>query len=108
MVRAGFRALSGRPIHPMKTSVHPVLSFLFAIALPISVAATVTITEDTDLYTLDNGIVTARVAKASGDLVSLRYKNQEMLGTFLKPDGTPDLERDPPGHNPHGLNRNMT
>ena len=71
-------------------------------------AAAVTLTEDAATYTLDNGIVTATVAKASGDLVSLRYKNLEMLATFLTPDGKPDLERDPPGANPDGLNRGMT
>ena len=70
-------------------------------------AAAVTLTEDAATYTLDNGIVTATVAKASGDLVSLRYKNLEMLATFLTPDGKPDLERDPPGANPNGLNRGM-
>jgi rhamnogalacturonan endolyase len=71
-------------------------------------AAAVTLTEDAATYTLDNGIVTATVAKASGDLVSLRYKNLEMLATFLTPEGKPDLERDPPGANPNGLNRGMT
>jgi len=71
-------------------------------------AAPVTITEDAALYTLDNGLVRACVAKASGDLVSLRYKNTEMLATFLTPDGQPDLQRDPPGANPNGLNRGMT
>ncbi len=71
-------------------------------------AVPVTVTEDAELYTLDNGIVTARVAKASGDLVSLKYRDLEMLATFLKEDGTPDLQKDPPGHNPHGLNPNMT
>jgi rhamnogalacturonan endolyase len=70
--------------------------------------ANVTLTEDASLYTLDNGIVTARVAKASGDLVSLRYKDKEMLATFLKPDGSPDLEKDPPGMNHEGVNRGMT
>jgi rhamnogalacturonan endolyase len=70
--------------------------------------APVTLTETATLYTLDNGIVTARVAKASGDLVSLRYKNTEMLATFLTPDGQPDLEKDPPGENLNGLNRGMT
>jgi rhamnogalacturonan endolyase len=68
----------------------------------------VTLSETADTYILDNGIITARVAKSSGDLVSLRYKNLEMLGTFLKEDGTPDLEKDPPGHHPNGLNRGMT
>jgi len=71
-------------------------------------AAPVTVTEDAALYTLDNGIVRACVAKVSGDLVSLRYKNTEMLATFLTPDGRPDLQRDPPGANPNGLNRGMT
>lgn len=68
----------------------------------------VTLTEDAATYTLANGIVTARVAKASGDLVSLRYRGIEMLATFLTPEGEPDLERDPPGYNPNGLNPRMT
>lgn len=68
----------------------------------------VSLHEDEVTYTLDNGIVTVRVAKASGDLVSLRYKNMEMLATICKEDGTPDLEKDPPGANPNGLNRGMT
>ena len=71
-------------------------------------ASAVTVTEDAEVYILNNGIVSARVAKASGDLVSLRYRDLEMLGTFLKDDGTPDLEKDPPGANPNGLNRGMT
>ncbi|MBI5766171.1 MAG: hypothetical protein HZA93_00125 [Verrucomicrobia bacterium] len=70
--------------------------------------APVTITETAELYTLDNGIVTARVAKASGDLVSLRYRNLEMLASFLKDDGLPDLEKDQPGHFVTGLNRGFT
>jgi rhamnogalacturonan endolyase len=85
------------------------LRFLALALAPLAaLAQNVTVTETPELYTLDNGIVTARVAKASGDLVSLRYKNQEMLATFLKPDGSPDLERDPPGMNHEGLNRGMT
>ena len=68
----------------------------------------VLLTEDSDTYVLSNGIVTARIAKASGDLVSLRYKELEMLATFLTPDGLPDLQKDPPGANPNGLNRGMT
>lgn len=99
----------------MKPNTLPILClFAFAVLPPGAVAAqdsapgAVTIREDADTYTLDNGIVAARVAKASGDLVSLRYKNLEMLATFLTPDGQPDLKRDPPGANPNGLNRGMT
>src|SRR5262249_29694441 len=47
-------------------------------------------------------------AKDSGDLVSLRYQDREMLATFLTPDGRPDLEKDPPGHFTHGLNARFT
>ncbi|MDR1012213.1 MAG: GDSL-type esterase/lipase family protein [Opitutaceae bacterium] len=85
------------------------LPLLAIHALPLRGAdAPVTLAEDADTYTLANGIVTARVAKASGDLVSLRYNNLEMLATFLTPDGEPDLQRDPPGANPNGLNPRMT
>lgn len=62
----------------------------------------VTLTEDAETYTLDNGIVTVHVAKASGDLVSLRYNEMEMLATFLTPEGEPDLQRDPPGASQEG------
>ena len=68
----------------------------------------VALTEDTQTYTLDNGIVTAVVAKASGDLVSLRYQGREILATRMDAEGRPDLELDPPGANPHGLNPGMT
>jgi rhamnogalacturonan endolyase len=78
------------------------------IAWPALAVANVSISEDAQLYILDNGIVTARVAKASGDLVSLRYKGTETLATINGPDGLPDLQADPPGANPNGLNRGMT
>ncbi len=44
-----------------------------------SVAA-VTIAEDDGTFTLANGVVTVKVSKRSGDLVSLKYKGLEMLG----------------------------
>jgi rhamnogalacturonan endolyase len=71
-------------------------------------AGAVTVSEDDQTFTLANGVVTAMVAKSSGDLVSLQYKGREMFATFLKPDGQPDLQRDPPGENLNGLNRGMT
>jgi rhamnogalacturonan endolyase len=39
----------------------------------------VSVSEDEFSFTLDNGIVTAQVAKRSGDLTLLKYKNLEML-----------------------------
>ncbi len=40
----------------------------------------VTVVEDEANFTLANGSVTARVSKRSGDLVSLKYKDLELLG----------------------------
>ena len=39
----------------------------------------VTVREDNSSFILDNGLVTAHINKRSGDLISLRYKNLEML-----------------------------
>lgn len=39
----------------------------------------VTVSQDESSFTLDNGIVTAQVDKRSGDLLSLKYKNLQML-----------------------------
>ena len=68
----------------------------------------VTITEDAQTYTLSNGIVSAMVAKESGDLVSYKFNGKEMLATRVNEQGEPDLVLDPPGANPNGLNRGMT
>jgi rhamnogalacturonan endolyase len=90
------------------------LAISVGLLMPLSPAAAqpagaaVTITEDAATYTLANGIVTAQVAKNSGDIVSLRFKDLEMLATFYTADGQPDLTRDPPGEHKAGLNRGMT
>jgi rhamnogalacturonan endolyase len=73
-----------------------------------SVNSPVKLTETDQLYILENGIVTASIAKASGDIVSLKYKNKEMFATIIDPNGQPDLQADPPGENLNGLNRGMT
>lgn len=84
-------------------------AFLLAAGLCCSCdRGQVTLVEDEQTYTLDNGIVSAVVAKASGDLVSLQYKGKEMLATRMDAEGHPDLALDPPGANPHGLNPGMT
>jgi len=57
------------------------LTVLFPVTMQAAKNAAVTISEDDNSFTLDNGIVTARVAKRSGDLTSLKYKNLEMLDT---------------------------
>lgn len=65
--------------------------------------APVTVTDDASAYTLANGIVTVRVDKRSGDLLSLKYKGMEMLGTVAGPDGLPDVKFDKPGKNSRGF-----
>jgi len=42
-------------------------------------AASVTVAEDESSFTLDNGLIRARAAKRSGDLISLKYQDQEIL-----------------------------
>lgn len=59
--------------------------------------APVTVTEDPAFYTLDNGIIKALISRKSGDIVSMKFKGKEMMATWMKEDGTPDLDRDPPG-----------
>jgi rhamnogalacturonan endolyase len=67
-----------------------------------SEAGSVTLTEDGSAYTLANGIVTARIDKASGDLLSMRFKGTEMLATIYGSDGLPDTAVDKPGANMRG------
>jgi rhamnogalacturonan endolyase len=50
-------------------------SFLLASAA----APQVTLSEDASTYTIENGIVSARTAKRSGDLLSLKFRGLEML-----------------------------
>lgn len=46
----------------------------------------VTLIEDAETFTMDNGIVAARVSKVTGDLVSFRYNGEEMFATTLSPE----------------------
>src|SRR4051794_11441756 len=41
----------------------------------------VTVDENESTFTLANEVISAKVAKRSGDLVSLRFKNLELLGS---------------------------
>lgn len=67
----------------MKTPVLCALALFLICQLPARAAAggDVTLSESDSAYVLDNGIVTATVAKRSGDLFSLKYKGLEMLDT---------------------------
>ncbi len=89
---------------PLKAAV---CGFLFA-QLPLVAAGAVTVTENSAFYSLDNGIVTAVIAKDSGDLVSLKYKGMEMTAHTSDANGQLNWEKDPPGENLEGLNATMT
>lgn len=78
------------------------LGLVLVVTARAAAPAGVTVSEDATFYTLDNGIVTALVAKASGDLVSLKYRGDEILATIMTPDGKPDVTADPPGANNRG------
>lgn len=100
--------------------MHMVIN-LFEKALPISVAILsfnllvscstepkVTLTEDAETYTMDNGIVKVRVSKVTGDLVSFRYQDAEMFATTLSPDFIPVAEENEPANNPNWRNPSIT
>jgi rhamnogalacturonan endolyase len=55
------------------------LAWLLPALLQAATNPAVTVSENDYSFTLDNGIVTAQVAKHSGDLTSLKYKGLEML-----------------------------
>ncbi len=67
----------------IQSNISRMKSALLAVALLASTALfgaeKVTVSESGSTFTLDNGIVTAQVAKRSGDLLSLKYKGLEML-----------------------------
>lgn len=54
---------------------------IFLLPVILHAAPAVTVSENENSYTLANGIVTAEISKRSGDLLSLKYKNLEMLDT---------------------------
>lgn len=70
----------------LPTRLNPILLKLAVFGAAVSIAATlpgaekpVAISETDSSFTLDNGLVTAQVAKRSGDLISLKYRNLELL-----------------------------
>lgn len=89
------------------------LSAAFAIAIALlSVAFTpggrkaaadakVTLKEDAETYTMDNGIVKVRISKVSGNLVSFRYKDMEMFERAPDPNMVVEAKGDGPANNPN-------
>jgi rhamnogalacturonan endolyase len=85
------------------------LSLCMGIAtFSCSSAPKVTLTEDVETYTMDNGIVKVRVSKATSDLVSFRYNGEEMFATTLAPDFVPENQGNEPADNPNWKNPSIT
>jgi rhamnogalacturonan endolyase len=65
---------------PFPRRIAPI--FILAALAPSvrSAEPPVTVTQDASIFTLANGVVTAKVSKRSGDLVSLRYRDLDLLG----------------------------
>jgi rhamnogalacturonan endolyase len=57
------------------------LPLLAAALLVLPAAAAVTVTDDNATYTLANERLTATISKRSGDLMSLRFKDLELMGS---------------------------
>ncbi|MDR1455960.1 MAG: hypothetical protein LBJ01_09945 [Tannerella sp.] len=77
---------------------------LFGIAQSCTSTPRVTLAEDAETYTLDNGIVRARISKVTGDLVSFRYQDRELLATQLSPEPIPAVAGGEPANNPNWRN----
>src|SRR5262249_53255923 len=56
-----------------------VLLVCVLVSAPVFAADPVTIGDDGQVYTLSNGIVTARVSRTSGNLIALKYKDLDIL-----------------------------
>ena len=68
------------------------MSGIFSGMTSCTSGSRVTLTEDAETYTMDNGIVKARISKVTGDLVSFRYQDKELLATRLSPEPVPAAE----------------
>jgi rhamnogalacturonan endolyase len=55
--------------------------------IPVTAVTAVTILENENTFTLANGLVTAQISRASGDLISLEYKNLPVLDPHSRPAG---------------------
>src|SRR5215510_6976873 len=68
----------------------------------------VTLKEDAETYTMDNGLIKVRVSKVTGDLVSFRYKNMELFEANRPENFVPAKTGDEPANNPNWRNPTIT
>jgi rhamnogalacturonan endolyase len=67
-------------MNPLRSIINKATLLLWLCLAAAANGAGVTLSDDATGYTLANGVLTARVNKRSGDLVSLTYKGLELMG----------------------------
>ena len=84
-----------------------ILGTLLLSAVPPP-ADKVTLKEDAETYTMDNGLIKVRVSKVTGDLVSFRYKDLELFEGNRPEDFVPQKTGDEPANNPNWRSPTIT
>src|SRR6185503_16217299 len=84
-----------------------ILGTLLMSAVPPP-ADKVTLKEDAETYTMDNGLIKVRVSKVTGDLVSFRYKDLELFEGNRPEDFVPQKTGDEPANNPNWRSPTIT
>src|SRR5687767_2961537 len=77
-----------------------VLSTVLSSAVPLP-GDKVTLKEDAETFTMDNGLIKVRISKVTGDLVSFRYKGMDMFEADRPEDFIPQKTGDEPANNPN-------
>jgi rhamnogalacturonan endolyase len=68
----------------------------------------VTLKEDAETYTMDNGLIKVRISKVTGDLVSFRYKDMELFEADRPDNFIPQKTGDEPANNPNWRSPTIT
>jgi rhamnogalacturonan endolyase len=85
-----------------------ILCFAFSGIMSCTSPPGVVLTEDAETYTLDNGMIRARLSKVTGDLVSFRYHDLELFATQLSPEAIGAVPGGEPADNPNWRNPVIT
>jgi len=83
----------------------PGILLLSAVSAP---GDKVTLKEDAETYTMDNGMIKVRISKVTGDLVSFRYKDMELFEANRPEDFIPEKTGDEPPNNPNWRSPTIT
>src|SRR5687767_5545666 len=96
-----------KQLNSMKVLLCIVLSTLLLSSTPPP-ENKVTLKEDAETYTLDNGLIKVRISKVTGDLISFRYKDLDMFEANRPADFIPEKTGDEPVNNPNWRSPTIT